>query len=190
MTDFALKPRTAFGLENARAVTHGAATLTERPEIAIASVTARADQGDAVAAVITARCGAPCPVAGYVTGEAFNAFWTGPEQWFVMADHEQHELPATDLKGELGPKASVTDQSDGWVVFDLQGPALTPILEKLANIDLAAFTTGRAQRTVIEHVSCFVLCDAPGQSYRLLCGRSFASSFVHAVETAMKAANR
>jgi sarcosine oxidase subunit gamma len=95
------------------------------------------------------------------------------------------EALASTLKADLGDAASVTDQSGGWVLFELTGETLAPVLERLCNIDLTALSAGKAQRTVIEHIGCFVLCETPQQSYRLLCGRSYALSFVHAVETAM-----
>ena len=188
MADYRLRPRTAFGAETPRAITHGAASLTERPDLAIASVAARAGQGAHVASVIEARLGAACPVSAFVEGPELSAFWTGPDQWFVIGDHVRHERLAETLEADLGALASVTEQNDGWVVFDLTGEALGRLLERLCNIDLSAFHAGRAQRTVIEHVPSYVLCRETERSYRLLCARSYALSFAHGLELAMETA--
>lgn len=184
MAEFILSARTSFGATAAKVVSCGAVTLTERPDIVLASVAARAGQSEPVRTNIESRCGAPCPVSGYLTGPPNAVFWTGPDQWMVMSD-QAVDLPAA-LKAEMGPAASVTDQTGGWVVFDLKGQDLTQTLERLCNIDLNRFGSGRAQRSVIEHIPCFVLCETPNLSYRLLCGRSFALSFAHAIETAMQ----
>ncbi len=183
MTEFTLTPRTAFGQTEPLEISGSAASLTERPDMAIASVAARKGAADAVESWIERSCGAPCPVAGYATGPERSAFWSGPDQWFVMQDGA--EALASRIKAELGDAASVTDQSGGWVLFDLTGETLAPVLERLCNIDLNTLSAGKAQRTVIEHIGCFVLCETPQRSYRLLCGQSYALSFVHAIETAM-----
>ncbi|NSY39337.1 sarcosine oxidase subunit gamma [Leisingera sp. ANG59] len=184
MTEYRLFPRTAFGAESAHSVSIAGVTLTERPDVALASVAARTGEAE-IAGTMAELCGGPCGVGQYKEGAPFSTFWSGPDQWFVLADHAAHETLAAELQARLGDRASVTEQNDGWVVFDLTGNALTPMLERLCNIDLARFEAGQAQRCVIEHISSFVLCRDPGLSYRLMCGRSFARSFAHAVETIM-----
>lgn len=186
MTNYHLTRQTAFGVDAAAVRTVGTATLRELPNIALASVTARKGQGDVVAAAIGTKFGAPCAVGAFVQGDQLSAFWTGPNQWFVMANHEDL---AAELKADLGDTASVTEQNDGWVVFELTGEALSNVLERLCNVDLSTLGEGRAQRTLIEHIPCFVLSVDRGRMYRLACGRSYALSFVHAIELALKAAN-
>ncbi|SMX30503.1 Sarcosine oxidase, gamma subunit family [Pelagimonas phthalicica] len=182
MTKYTLFPRTAFGRDAAMIDQIGSATLSERPDFAIASVAERAGQGD-LSPVLTGA--AAVAVSEWQDGLGRTVFWSGPNQWFVLADHDRSEMLAAELKTELGDQASVTEQNDGWVVFDLQGADLTPILERLCPINLAEFGANRVQRTVIDHVGCFVLCLEPGRSYRLLCGRSFAGSFAHGIKTIM-----
>lgn len=182
MDNYHLSPRTAFGSHIPMNETIGAATLAERPDFAIASVAARSGQLGVVAIVTD---GTDVGVAKSVQSGARTVFWSGPNQWFVLADHEAEETLAQMLKADLGDAASVTEQNDGWVVFDLTGARLEPILERLCSINLMMFDAGSVQRTVIKHVACFVICIEEGAAYRLLCGRSFASSFVHAITETM-----
>ena len=186
MTNYRLSPRTAFGASEPIQETIGSATLTERPDFAIASVAARNGQAG-IAPKLTG--GADVAVSDVVQAGARTVFWTGPDQWFVLDDHGTQETLAQALKSELGDAASVTEQNDGWVVFDLTGAELSKILERLCAVNLSEFQAGHAQRTVIEHVGCFVLCLEQGSAYRLLCGRSFAQSFVHAIKEIMVSVN-
>ncbi|MEE2944749.1 MAG: sarcosine oxidase subunit gamma [Pseudomonadota bacterium] len=186
MTNYRLSPRTAFGASEPMRATIGKATLTERPEFSIASVTARAEQGG-IAAKLTS--GVDVSGSEFVQTDTRTVFWTGPNQWFVLDDHSTDETLAQTLKADLGAAASVTEQNDGWVVFDLTGEDLDEVLERLCSINLSELARGRAQRTVIEHVGSFVLCLEQGRSYRLLCGRSFAPSFAHAIKEIMVSVN-
>ena len=188
MTDFTLTPRSAFGATEPQVIAQGTATLRERMGVALASVAARAGSGPAATDALAALVGAPCPISGYVRGPGTSLFWTGPGQWFVLSDSDPEEQLTSRLRSELGATASITGQGDGWVVFDLTGDDVGAVLERLCNIDLSAFGPGRAQRSVVEHIPCFVLCAAPGRSYRLLCGRSYAASFTHAMGLAMDTA--
>jgi sarcosine oxidase subunit gamma len=105
-----------------------------------------------------------------------------------MADRAAQDDLAGDLASRFGSRASVTEQSDGWAVFDLTGERLDAVLERLCNVDPVALGAGRVVRTVIEHIPAFVIAIAPGGDYCLLCGRSYAVSFAHVVETAMASA--
>lgn len=184
MTEYRLTPRTVFGSDTPRSATIGACTLAERPDIALASLAARAGHADAVRGALQELVGGPLDVSCYHAGAEFSAFWAGPDQWFVMADHGAHETLGVDLKAKLGDQVSVTEQNDGWVAIDIDGDATPAVLERLCNIALAPFGDGRAQRTVIEHINCFVLCREQGHGYRILCGRSYAQSLWHALDAA------
>jgi sarcosine oxidase subunit gamma len=185
VSEYRLTPRTAFGAEAPHVVSHGAARLEERPGVALASVAARAGQADAVAAALTALTGGEAGIGGFYDGTPIALFWSGPSQWFAMADRGGDDMLADTLKAHLGDAASITDQSDGWVAFDLTGARLEAVLERLCNVDLAGFGAGGAVRTVIGHMPAFVLCRSPGAACRLLCMRSMATGFAHAVGTAM-----
>lgn len=186
MANFSLSARTAFAETSPTPQKFGGCSLSDCPNLALVSVTARKGQNLETRRVLSDIIGQSCGVSEFCDGEDYSAFWSGPDQWFVM----QSQTDDIDLEAELAPAfndfASLTEQSDGWVGFDLEGPECALVLERLCNIDLSSFHSGRAQRTIVEHIGAFVLCRAQGRSYRLLCGRSFAVSFRHAVETAMQ----
>lgn len=183
MSEYRLTPRTACGADQAQSAAFGGCTLTERPDLALASVAARQGFENTVRAALETLIGGALDVGAFVEDAPISAFWSGPAQWFVMADHGAHETLAQTLKDQMGTAASITEQNDGWVAFDLEGAGSDAVLERLCNIELAGFATGSAQRTVIEHINCFVLCREQGRAYRIYCGRSFALSLWHGLET-------
>lgn len=195
MTDAATRPplaaRTALGGAQPWRTEIGGRVLAERDDLAIASVAARRGGADAVAAQLAARAGADCGVGAFADGQELGVFWTGPEQWMALADYGRHETLAADLKTALGAEASVTEQTDGWVVFALSGPGLRAVFERLTALDLCAFEPGSASRTVIEHHGVYLLRRAAPEAGWLILGlRSAAGSLRHAITDAMTSAER
>jgi sarcosine oxidase subunit gamma len=103
--------------------------------------------------------------------------------WFVDAPYATHELIADLLKSALGDAASITEQTDAWVAFDLAAPDLGPVIERLCNVDFPKVPTGHATRTVIEHLGVYLIKHGPGAA-RLYGPRSSAESLMHALEAA------
>ena len=172
---------TSWGKNQATVVTHGPLTITERTDVALASVAAR--RGRDLTQVAQAA-GLPLPgPARYLAGRPYAAFWVAPEMWFVEAPFASHELIADLLKAALGDGASVTEQTDAWVVFDLAAADLTPLLERLCNVDFGAVPTGYATRTVMEHLGVYLIKLGPSTA-RIYGPRSSAESLLHALETA------
>jgi sarcosine oxidase subunit gamma len=182
-----LQPLTALGKREATAVTQGPLTITERCDVALASVAARKGRMADLAAAAK-KTGVPLPdAARHLTGSPYNAFWTAPEMWFVEAPFATHELIADLLKSALGDAASVTEQTDAWVIFDLSALDLAPILERLCNVDFPAVATGYATRTLVEHLGVYLIKHGPGAA-RIYGPRSSAESLLHALETAAQSA--
>lgn len=178
-----LQPLTALGHREATTVTHGPLTISERTDVALASVAARRGRmSDLAKAAEKADVPLPGP-ASYQPGTPYSALWTAPEMWFVEAPYASHELIADMLKSALGDAASVTEQTDAWVAFDLAAANLTPFLERLCNVDYAAVPDGYATRTVMEHLGVYLIKHGPGAA-RLYCPRSSAESLLHALEAA------
>lgn len=180
-----LQPLTALGRRAATTVTHGLMTISERTDVALASVAARKGR---MADLSTAAAMAGVPLPGPAThqkGQPYSAFWTATEVWFVEAPYATHELVADLLKSALGDAASITEQTDAWVAFDLVAPDLAPVLERLCNVDFALVPKGYATRTVIEHLGVYLLKHGPGAA-RLYGPRSSAESLLHALETATR----
>lgn len=182
-----LRALTALGDHAPADVTVGPLTVSERFDVALASVAARrgrmADLADAAG-----RIGLPLPEAGrHAAGTPYSAFWVAPEMWFVEAPFATHEEIAAILKDNLGDAASVTEQTDAWVVFDLASRDLGPLLERLSNVDHRAAPDGFSTRTVIEHLGCYIVRQGHG-NVRLFGPRSSARSLLHAIEEAAASA--
>lgn len=178
-----LQPLTALGKREAVTVTHGPLTITERTDIALASVAARKGRMADVSSAARAA-GVPLPVpATSEAGAPYSAFWTAPEMWFVEAPYTSHELIADMLRRALGDGASVTEQTDAWVIFDLSAPDLAPLLERLCNVDFRAAPHSYATRTMMEHLGVYLVRHGSGAA-RIYGPRSSAESLLHAIETA------
>jgi sarcosine oxidase, subunit gamma len=178
-----LNAMTALGAHAPAEVTVGPLTVTERFDVALASVAARRGR----MADVAKRAGGiglrlPEPVR-HQAEEPWSAFWVAPEMWFVEAPFASHEMIAATLKDVLGDAASVTEQTDAWVAYDLAAPDLAPLLERLCNVDFPATPNGYATRTVIEHLGCYLIRHGAGAA-RLYGPRSSAKSLLHALEVA------
>jgi sarcosine oxidase subunit gamma len=178
-----LQPLTALGRREATTVTHGPLTIVERIDVALASVAVRKGQMSAVSTA-AAACGLPLPgPLQHQSAVIYSAFWVAPEMWLVEAPFSSHELIADALKAALRASASITEQTDAWVVFDLTADDLGPVLERLCNVDFRAVPDSYSTRTVIEHLGVYLIKHGPGAA-RIYGPRSSAESLLHALETA------
>jgi sarcosine oxidase subunit gamma len=181
-----LQAMTALGAKAPVSVTVGPLTVTERFDVALASVAARRGR---MTDLSTAATAIPMPLPGpalHQAGPILSTFWVAPEMWFVEAPLALHEAIAAALKAALGETASVTEQTDAWVAFDLTASDLAPVLERLCNVDFAVVPAAYATRTVIEHLGCYLIKHGPGAA-RVYGPRSSAKSLLHALETAAAA---
>jgi sarcosine oxidase, subunit gamma len=175
-----LRALTAFGAREAAVVTVGPLVITERIDLALASVAVRRGRGlDAAVMPL------PGPLR-YQAGTPYSAFWVTPEMWFVEAPYATHEPIADLLKAIFGDAASVTEQTDAWVILDLAAPDLAPVLERLCNVDYRTAPEGYATRTVTEHLGVYLIKHGPSAA-RIYGPRSSAQSLLHAVEVAAAA---
>lgn len=182
-----LKAITALGGTEPRVDQHGPITLSEKSGVALASVAARAGGKRATMMAIKRLTGAPAPNPGHANGTQITAFWTGPDQWMLEAPYSSHETLFEQATTEVKGKASVTEQSDGWCQFDLQGEGLSGVLERLCPINMHNFDAGHAIRTSIEHLGCFVICRT--KSHISIFGpRSSAGSLHHGLLIAIRSA--
>jgi sarcosine oxidase, subunit gamma len=153
--DKTLKPLTALGRVAPQVTVIGPWRMAERADVAIASVAVRRG-GDLAPAALAAGIPLPGP-ARAKAGAVYAAFWVTPEMWFVTAPFASHEDIAARLKTVFGAAASVTEQTDAWVRIDLTAPDLTPLLERLTNVDFATAPAGFASRTLIDHLGCYLI---------------------------------
>jgi methylglutamate dehydrogenase subunit D len=183
-----LKPITALGGSEPQIDTIAGLTITECPDWAIASVAARAGKTKALGTAFQKAVGIslPKPAKSAAKGK-ITVFWTGPDQYFVEAPFGGDELLADRLSEALKKNASVTEQTDGWVRFDVQGAGLSDVFERLCILDTRAMQKGAVSRTSLEHSGCFILCRA-NDHFSVYGPRSTAASIHHALMTAAKSA--
>ena len=180
-----LIPLTALGAATARADTIGTLTLTEVPDLALASVAARRGQEMACTAALSKMLKADLPGPGKSTlADPVSAVWMAPDQWMLMAAYSSHELLAGQMRETLKTKAAVTEQSDAWVCFDVTGEQVVDLSERLCAAPVRRMRTADAQRTTLHHMGCLLICLESGAEMRFIGPRSSAASLHHALVTA------
>lgn len=185
MANHDLKPLTALGNDTPAAKTLGPYSFTERFDVALASVaTRRGRDKDLAKAAKTAGLPLPAP-ARSVDGIPYSTFWVAPDMWFVEAPFASHENITDQLKTALGETASITEQTDAWVRFDISAADLSPLLERLSNLDLVSLPVGYASRTVIEHLGTYLIKRSETE-VTLYGPRASAQSLLHALEVTAK----
>ena len=176
---------TAFGLATAKVVESGPYRIAERFDVALASVAARRGrEADVAKAAEAAKVPLPGPLHA-VAGVPFGGFWLAPDTWMIEAPFDSHEDIAAALKALFQDAASITEQTDAWVRFDVSGLPLVALFERLSNLDMSVLPDGYASRTVIDHLGCYLIrCSAT--EVTLYGPRSSAESLLHALEVAVK----
>lgn len=184
-----LQPITPLGGYEPRSDIFPGLTIVENPDVALASLACREGRRDAFADAARGALGFDLPGAGQWTSAGdLAAFWTGPDQWFVEAPYTTHEGLVATLSASFDGAASVTEQSDAWVRFDLEGPAAPEVFERLCALDIRTMRTGGVSRTSIEHLGVFVVCREASRRFSVLGPRSSARSLHHALITAARSA--
>ena len=187
MPDHALKPITPLGHAEPETVTIGPVTITEVIDRALASLATRRGH-DADVASTAATLGIALPGPGKAAQSAlYGSFWLGPDQWMVEAPFKSHEDIVSILKPAFGDAASITEQTDAWVHFDVTGSDLPTLFERLCAFDLRRHGPGSATRSVIEHLGCYVMVRSD-KTVSVIGPRSSAHSLHHALVTAAKSA--
>lgn len=181
----ALHALTALGDAAPRVEHIGPFRIVERFDVALASLATRKGRDDDLARAAQAA-GVPLPgPARAEAGAPYGAFWIAPAMWMVEAPFATHEDIVARLKPAFGEAASITEQTDAWVRFDIAAADLAPLLERLCNLDFPTAPVGHAARTVIEHTGCYLIRRA-AEEVTLYGPRSSARSLLHAVEVAAR----
>jgi sarcosine oxidase, subunit gamma len=176
-----LKPLTSLGYDAAKIIEIGGYRIVERFDIALASLaTRKGREKDVVKIAKAGRLPLPAPGRSE-TGKPYGAFWLSTQQWMIEAPFASHEDISAHLKSIFGDAASITEQTDAWVRFDIYAADLHPLFEKLCNVDLPAVPVGYASRTVIEHIGCYLIKRGE-QDVTLYGPRSMAVSLLHVLE--------
>lgn len=171
----------------------GETTLTEFTELAIVSAAIPLGGDNAAkTALQSALTLSPAAVGKRSKATKFSEAFANLEllslqtdQWFLIFDYPDDE-PVQLVQQALGDTVYLTDQSDSWVVVDLQGPLAIAALERICPLDLhdSIFTDASVSRTVMEHLSV-ILMRTDTNGFRLLSPRSSAVSLWHALHTSI-----
>ncbi|MFN0264755.1 sarcosine oxidase subunit gamma [Tepidamorphus sp. 3E244] len=181
MTD--LLPMSALGSRELLMEAHGDLTIREVTDVALASVAISRD------VALPQPFGLMLPGPGsHVSQGGISAVWTGQRQWMIAAAGEAETDFAARLYAEV-PVAAVTEQTDGWVVLDVESSAgdaaIHHLLERLVNIDPRSFGPGSATRTGLEHMGVIVVRSAANR-VAIWGMRSAAGTLWHAVSVAAR----
>ncbi|MCX7565079.1 sarcosine oxidase subunit gamma [Sulfitobacter sp. F26169L] len=174
-----LKTVTALGGNTPRVDAFAHVTISENDGVALASVAARMGHEKKCHQVLKKLLGAVPEVGKAVLHDPEAGFWTGPDQWMLGAPRDTHELLADQLKSLLGDAASVTEQSGAWVCFDITGPAMPDLCERVCAVPIRRMQAGCVQRTVIHQLGCFVIRCVADDHVRILGPRASAASLHH-----------
>ena len=174
-----LKPLTALGHDTPETVTVGPFTIAERTDAALASLANRRNRNADVTRA-AAAAGVPLPPPGHAETATLAAFWLAPDHWMIEAPFATHENIRAHLLAIFGDAASITEQTDAWVRFDLTAPDLPSLMERLTNVDLRTAAVNTASRTVIDHLGCYLI-KRSATEITLYGPRSSAQSLHHAL---------
>jgi sarcosine oxidase subunit gamma len=179
-----LKPVTALGGAVARVDTFDHIEIAENDGLALASVAVRLGCEKEVREVLEKLLGSVPGPGRAQLHDPEAGFWMGPEQWMIGAPRATHEGLADILKSLLGCAASVTEQTGAWVTFDLTGPSMQDMCERLCAVPIRRMTAGDTRRTVIHQLGCFVIRRKGEDHIRILGPRASAGTLHHALLTA------
>lgn len=157
--------------------------IMEHLGLGLATLMSRGDEA-ALTSRIAEQFGIDLPSGATRSARAGTAFvGIGPGTWLACRE-ASHPNWASGLAATVSGLASVSDQSGGYAVLRVTGPAARDLLSRGAFIDFhpSVFGPGSAAVTTIAHIGVMLwqLDDAP--TYDVALFGSFAESFWHWIE--------
>lgn len=182
MAKAALATITALEGREPRTDRIGGVTITENPDVALASVTERRGHDLSTSGVLCVTLPGP---GSHATGaDGMAALWLAPGSWMIEAPLRPGDDLAARVKATVGAAASVTDQTDAWVCFDIDAADAGALFERLCPLDTRSMDAGQGSRSVIEHAGCLIVCRDRNQRFSIFGPRSSAGSLHHALVAA------
>ncbi|MGE4372968.1 MAG: sarcosine oxidase subunit gamma [Xanthobacter sp.] len=183
-----LAPISAFAgpIGRAHFSADGAVTISERIGLGLATVTVRKGKLEALKTALATHYGLELREGAKVSrGNRLVLVGTGPDSWLAVQEAGGWAF-AKELTAKLSGLASVADQSSGYGVVRLSGPAARSVLAKGVPVDLhpSTFRPDDAAVTLASHIGV-ILWQEPGETpektpvYDIAIFRSFAESFWH-----------
>jgi sarcosine oxidase subunit gamma len=165
----------------------GGVIATERSGLGIARITARRGQGARMAQVLRDSLGVEPPKGSRRAAHGDVAIaGVGPETWLATRDEAGNAF-AESLLALLGDSASISDQTDAYVILRIAGPKVRDMLAKLTPIDVhsRSFHVGDVAQTLCGYVNVTLwrLEDTPQHEpvFEIWAARSLAASFHQAI---------
>jgi methylglutamate dehydrogenase subunit D len=162
-------------------------TATERDGLGIARIAARREQSATLAELFRTNFGVEPPKGPRRASRGDVAIaGIGPETWLATREDAGNAF-AQSLRSLLGDCASVSDQSDAYVIIRLAGPKVRDALAKLTPIDIhpRTFQVGDLAQTLCGYVnvSLWRLEDTVQRdpAFEIWAGRSLAVSLHQAI---------
>jgi sarcosine oxidase subunit gamma len=150
--------------------------VVEREGFGLATVMAR---NGVASSLVGAALGLNAPQGPTSAGvDELMLLGTGPGMWMAVADNAGPDWAET-LQSKLKGIASVSDQTGGYVVFKISGPAARSTLQKGFYIDLdeSAFGPGSVATTVVAHIGVILWQAHSASSFDVALFRSYSHSF-------------
>lgn len=165
----------------------GGVIATERSGLGIARIVARRGQSAKVAELLRAHLGVEPPQTlrrACLSDVAVAGI--APDTWLATCDNAANSF-AESVCSWLAACASVTDQSDAYIILRLTGPRLLEALAKLLPIDIhtRSFAVGDVAQTVCGYVNVTLWrLEDTGRgdpTFEVWVGRSLAVSLYRAI---------
>lgn len=160
---------------------------TERDGLGIARIEARRGQTAEVVEILRAKWGIAAPAAPRCVRRGDVAIGgIGPNSWIAVHENDGNPF-AESLQPLLGHCASVTDQSDAYLILRLTGTQVRATLAKLVPIDVhpRSFQVGDIAQTVCAYMGVTLWRLEDGvqgdPAFEVWGGRSFAASLLEAI---------
>lgn len=147
---------------------------------AVAQVTARKGQVNAVIRKIADALRLDLPEPGYAVGAGeVTAVWIAPATWLVLRPWSATADLARGLAAICGTSASVVDQSAGKIVLRMSGAKARDVLAKGCRVDLhpRVFGPARAAVTPIAHIPAVVQQVDATPAFDLIVPSTLAEDF-------------
>lgn len=173
--------KSAFGEQNARENVFPNLSIQENFGINIASITARNGQLKLLEKATKKNYRIALPGIMQIASKGvFDMMWVGPDQYFFFTTDTKYNDIFAAVKIDAGSSASITEQTDAWVRFDITGDHAIDLFPFLCSLDVNSMPDSNATRTVIEHLGCFVM-KYTNDKFSILGPRSSAGSLHHAI---------
>lgn len=187
MPEFDLAPRTAFDGLLPLAGPHDGLEVIDRDGCGLATLVVRRGARKALRAALMSQYGVELRDGAVVSrGDRISLIGTGADSWLAVSAGPHPGLHA-DLAARLTGCVSLSDQSDGYGLLSLRGANVALVLQNLLPIDLhpGAFPAGAAAATLAAHIP-LLLWRSGEAAFEVAVFRSYAGSFIHALEVAAR----